>query len=433
MPHDVFISHSAKDKVTADAVCAVLEGEGIRCWIAPRDVLPSMEWGEAIIDAIEECRMMVLVFTANANASPQIRREVERAVNHGVAILPVRIEDVLPGKGLEYFIGNVHWLDALNPPLEAHLKSLAGTIKIVLARSEPGTPPKPLEEEKPQPVGGHRAEERTPEKGGRRETAPDVHRLWSTRAWTWAAGTVSVLLLGGVFFGVRSIWGPTPAGQPAPVGSPAAAPEPGGAPSPVFTPSPSGGPVGPDASPLPTPATTPGASRAAKPSGAAPGAAGNNATLQDTMRTLQGELSGIGTVSFTAFNQNTANGSASQYAAVNRVSNIVADPAQCRVSYNWTVWRNGAAQPLFDKGFSILLHDVTSVAVEPVSEVNTEANAAGGHPNLVQTSTAPPMTALVVHMSSRYNYFPFTNSVSAGRAAETITQAVKLCGGHLAN
>ena len=110
----------------------MLESKGIRCWIAPRDVLPSMEWGEAIIDAIEECRIMVLVFTANANDSPQIRREVERAVNHGVAILPVRIEDVLPGKGLEYFIGNVHWLDALTPPLEAHLRSLAGTIKILL-------------------------------------------------------------------------------------------------------------------------------------------------------------------------------------------------------------------------------------------------------------------------------------------------------------
>ena len=91
---------------------------------------PRMEWGEAIIDAIEECRIMVLVFTADANASPQIRREVERAVNHGVAILPLRVEDVLPGKALEYFIGNVHWLDALTPPLEAHLKNLAGTIKI---------------------------------------------------------------------------------------------------------------------------------------------------------------------------------------------------------------------------------------------------------------------------------------------------------------
>ena len=52
MAHDVFISHSAKDKVTADAVCAMLESEGVRCWIAPRDVLPSMEWSEAIIDAM---------------------------------------------------------------------------------------------------------------------------------------------------------------------------------------------------------------------------------------------------------------------------------------------------------------------------------------------------------------------------------------------
>ena len=117
MAHDVFISHSVKDKVTADAVCAVLEAEGVRCWIAPRDVLPSMEWSTAIVDAIEESRIIVLVFTANANASPQIRREVECAVNHGVPILPVRIEDVLPTKALEYFIGNVHWLDALTPPV----------------------------------------------------------------------------------------------------------------------------------------------------------------------------------------------------------------------------------------------------------------------------------------------------------------------------
>ena len=420
MAHDVFISHSAKDKVTADAVCAMLESEGVRCWIAPRDVLPSMEWSEAIIDAIEECRIMVLVFTANANDSPQIRREVERAVNRGVAILPVRIEDVLPGKGLEYFIGNVHWLDALNPPLEAHLKSLAGTIKILLARSGHGAGQKTGEEakrgEEDRGSGGVRpGAVETPGKSGSGrggESAP--LRFWSNRSWTWAAGAVSVLLLGAVFVGVHSIWGPT--AGPAPVGSPAGAPEPGSAPSPVFTPSPAGGPVGPEASPLPTHSTTP-----------------NNATLQDAMRTLQGELSSIGTVSFTAYNRNTSDGSASQYAAVNRVSDVVADPAQCRVSYHWTVWRNGAAQPLFEKDFSFLLHDVTSVGVEPVSQVNTEGNAAGGHPNLVQTSTAPPITALVVHMSSRWNYFPFTNTGSAHRAAETIGQAVRLCGGHLAN
>ena len=41
MAHDVFISHSSKDKPIADAICANLEGTGIRCWIAPRDIAPS--------------------------------------------------------------------------------------------------------------------------------------------------------------------------------------------------------------------------------------------------------------------------------------------------------------------------------------------------------------------------------------------------------
>jgi hypothetical protein len=144
MAHDVFISHSVKDKTTADAMCAMLESEGIRCWIAPRDVTPGMEWGKCIIDAIRHARIMVLVFTANANASQQIRREVERAVHHDVIILPFRVENVVPDESLEYFIGNVHWLDALTPPLEAHLKNLSGTIKMLLGRM-------PLREEQPWP------------------------------------------------------------------------------------------------------------------------------------------------------------------------------------------------------------------------------------------------------------------------------------------
>jgi peptidyl-prolyl cis-trans isomerase A (cyclophilin A) len=128
MAHDVFVSYSAKNKTTADAVCAMLESQGIRCWIAPRDVVPGAEYGESISDAIEQARIMVLVFTADANASPQVRREVERAASQDVAILPLRLEDVLPAKALAFFIGNVHWLDALTPPLETHLKKLAGTI-----------------------------------------------------------------------------------------------------------------------------------------------------------------------------------------------------------------------------------------------------------------------------------------------------------------
>jgi hypothetical protein len=140
MSHDVFISYSSHDKAVADAACVALEAAGIRAWIAPRDIMPGTEWGEAIIEAINHCRVVVLIFSANANDSPQIRREIERAVSKGIPIIPLRIEDIAPARSLEYFIGTVHWLDALTPPLEAHLRRLVESVKALL-QIDP-TPPR---------------------------------------------------------------------------------------------------------------------------------------------------------------------------------------------------------------------------------------------------------------------------------------------------
>jgi tetratricopeptide (TPR) repeat protein len=132
MAHDVFVSHSAKDKPTADAVCAVLESQGIRCWVAPRDIVPGKDWGESIIDAITGARVMVLIFSTHANDSHQIKREVERAVNKGIPVIPLRIEDITPTKALEYFLSTPHWLDAFTPPLEKHLEYLAQIIRAIV-------------------------------------------------------------------------------------------------------------------------------------------------------------------------------------------------------------------------------------------------------------------------------------------------------------
>jgi Flp pilus assembly protein TadD len=132
MSHDVFISYSTKDKTVADAVCATLEKHKIRCWIAPRDITPGKEWGASIIDAIGASRVMILIFSASANDSLQIPREVERAVNREVILVPLRIENVAPTKALEYFLGSVHWLDALTPPLEKHLDKLVRAVEGVL-------------------------------------------------------------------------------------------------------------------------------------------------------------------------------------------------------------------------------------------------------------------------------------------------------------
>ena len=132
-PRDVFVSYSQPDRGCAFELVEYLETRGIGCWIAPRDISPAADWAAEIIDAISAARVMVLVFSESGNDSPQVRREVERAVHKHLRILPFRIADVLPSKSLEYFLSAQHWLDAFPPPLQPHYARLYEYLTAALA------------------------------------------------------------------------------------------------------------------------------------------------------------------------------------------------------------------------------------------------------------------------------------------------------------
>lgn len=136
-PHKVFISYSTKDKHFAEAICSWLERNDIRCWMAPRDIIPGSSYGEAIITAIQQTHVMILVFTANANESKYVNKEVERAVSKGAVIIPMRFQDIMPTKALDFFLGSEHWLDAVNPPFKRHLDKLVDSVKAFLQTKKP--------------------------------------------------------------------------------------------------------------------------------------------------------------------------------------------------------------------------------------------------------------------------------------------------------
>lgn len=129
MGRDIFISYSQPDRECAFELTHHLESSGFTVWIAPRDVSPAAEWAAEIIDAIAAARVMVLVFSASSNSSPQVRREVERAVHKDLRILPFRIEDVLPSRSLEYFLSAQHWLDGFPAPRARHYERLTGCLR----------------------------------------------------------------------------------------------------------------------------------------------------------------------------------------------------------------------------------------------------------------------------------------------------------------
>jgi uncharacterized RDD family membrane protein YckC len=132
MIHEVFISYSSKDKQIADAMCAKLEENGVGCWIAPRDIIPGAIFHDALMNAIDKARIMVMIYSSNSLNSPQVIRELTRAVEKNVVIIPFRIEDIPPSGSMEWLISVPHWLDALTLPLEQHLQSLSKNIKFIL-------------------------------------------------------------------------------------------------------------------------------------------------------------------------------------------------------------------------------------------------------------------------------------------------------------
>jgi len=132
MPSDVFISYSHMDKITADLMCDTLEENGIKCWVAHRNMLPGSEWPGRIIQAIESSKIMVLVFSNHSNISNQVIREVERAVSKNVIIIPFKIVDVKMSQSLEYLVSASHWLNACDQPLEKKMIELVGNIKKLL-------------------------------------------------------------------------------------------------------------------------------------------------------------------------------------------------------------------------------------------------------------------------------------------------------------
>jgi hypothetical protein len=191
LAHDVFISYSSKDKTTADAICAVLERDGIRCWIAPRDVTPGHDWAESIIQAIHGSKAFILLFSGFSNASGQIKREVERAADREIPIIPFRLDDIAPNESLEFFISTPHWMDAFTPPLEGHIKQLSATLSQLIANSNaPSAAVAPVAPVLTPPVVAPVSAPPPPAaKPGMGSLAP----------WLIVAGLAAVIVIGGAF------------------------------------------------------------------------------------------------------------------------------------------------------------------------------------------------------------------------------------------
>jgi hypothetical protein len=115
-----------------------LEARGLDCWIASRNVGAGENFQEAIVHALREARVMLLVFTSNANNSDEIKKELVLAGRHHVTVVPARVEDVVPSDAFTYELATRQWID-LFKDWELEIEQLATQLEHILQTAKPQT------------------------------------------------------------------------------------------------------------------------------------------------------------------------------------------------------------------------------------------------------------------------------------------------------
>lgn len=130
---DVFISYSSKNKEIADEIVKEFESNNIKCWYAPRDIMPGEEWVTAVTGGLESSKVLVLIYTDESNESRQVMNEVAVAFNAGKTIVPFRLTENKMNSEFEYYLTRVHWLDGVTKTLKDNIVELRKYIQIILS------------------------------------------------------------------------------------------------------------------------------------------------------------------------------------------------------------------------------------------------------------------------------------------------------------
>ena len=155
MKYDVFISYSSHDQKVVEGLCAYLEQHKIRCFVAYRDIPRGVVWARAIVEALDESRMMVVVFSDHFNNSDQVDREIELASEDRKPILTFRITDDAFKGAKKYYLKNINWIDAFPNPAELFgsvAENVAKLLDMELSVSTAKATPAPVLNSTPKPA-----------------------------------------------------------------------------------------------------------------------------------------------------------------------------------------------------------------------------------------------------------------------------------------
>lgn len=133
MAKKIFISYASADQETANKLVAEIERRGIECWLSSRNIRPGQDYQKEIVNALENCGVVLLLFSQHANESVEIPKELALASRFRKTIIPARIEDIVPSGSFAYQITSAQFIDLFRG-FESKIEELCAYLAEVLAK-----------------------------------------------------------------------------------------------------------------------------------------------------------------------------------------------------------------------------------------------------------------------------------------------------------
>lgn len=144
----VFVSYASPDKVIAHEIVEFLEKVDISCFIAPRDIDGGKAYAKALMEAIDQCDLFVLVASSAIIASDHVLNEVEAVVNKKKEILPILVEDFEMSDEFKYYLGRKQWITAYPEDVHSYFEKIRDLVLDILPKKEV----KPIIMPDPEPI-----------------------------------------------------------------------------------------------------------------------------------------------------------------------------------------------------------------------------------------------------------------------------------------
>jgi len=104
---DIFISYSSKDREKAEQLIELLASAGLSVWIEMSGMSFATSWSAEIVDAIEECKALLVLLSPSSIESENVVKEVSLAAEKKKKILPLELEPVTLPRELQYHLAGI--------------------------------------------------------------------------------------------------------------------------------------------------------------------------------------------------------------------------------------------------------------------------------------------------------------------------------------